>query len=72
MERTVTCPAGSPDCGYVSDGTHDQADWEHMHWEHRTCADCGREPRDGDSVTHLADCPRLQPGYVYPERRSAP
>jgi len=66
-----TCPAGSPDCGYVSDGTDDRADWEHMYWEHRTCTDCGSEPRDGDSVTHRAGCPRLQPGYVYPDRRSA-
>lgn len=63
----MTCPAGSEDCGYVSDGQNDQADWEHMYWEHQTCTECGREPRDGDSVTHAGTCPRLWPEYVYPE-----
>lgn len=59
------CPAGSPDCGYVSDGD-ETADWEHMHWEHQPCTDCPAVPRDGDSLTHSSNCPRLQPGYAYP------
>lgn len=61
----MSCPAGSWGCGYVSDG-NDQADWEHMYWEHRQCTDCGATPRDGDSVSHSLDCPRLRPDYVYP------
>jgi hypothetical protein len=59
------CPAGSPNCGYVSDGD-EQADTEHMRWEHSQCGECGATPRDGDSVTHSLSCPRLQPGYAYP------
>lgn len=71
MQDPGECPAGSPDCGYVSGGD-ERADWEHMYWEHRACADCGQEPRDGDSVTHSLSCPRLQPGYTYPPLRDDP
>jgi hypothetical protein len=67
----MTCPAGSSGCGYVSAGD-DRQDWEHMYWEHQRCADCGQAPRDGDSVTHRAACPRLMPGYKYPETGKQP
>ena len=68
-DETVTCPAGSPDCGYVGGGDSDEdrrADWEHMFWEHKPCTECPARPRDGDSLTHFSGCPRLQPGYRYP------
>lgn len=58
-------------CGYVSSGRdlHD-----HIVWEHQPCAGCGGKPHraesamydDNRAVTHKPDCPRLQPGYVYP------
>ena len=61
---------GSPcdfHCGYV--GPPDQDFRDHIIWEHRaSCTDCGA--RKGlerwSSLTHRLDCPRLQPGYVYP------
>ena len=55
--------ACSPGCGYVSSGLDL---WLHSAHEHKPCAECGRKPNGGDSVTHKPDCPRLQPGYIYP------
>ena len=48
------CPSG---CGYESSG---RDLLEHMKHEHARCPDCGRAP-------HKPDCPRLQPGYTYPD-----
>jgi hypothetical protein len=53
-------------CGYGSSG---RDLLEHEIWEHRTCADCGAGPGqylEIHAVTHRQDCPRLQPGYIYP------
>lgn len=54
-------------CGYVSSG-QDLA--EHVHYEHAPCPECGAgEGQDlrTCSLTHKLDCPRLQPGYTYPD-----
>lgn len=50
-------------CGYVSTG---RDLWEHVVHEHARCPECGREPIGVHAVSHEQDCPRLQPGYVYP------
>jgi hypothetical protein len=51
-------------CGYVSSGRDLR---EHIFWEHRPCTECGaRTTGRPESLTHRPDCPRLQPGYVYP------
>jgi len=53
-------------CGYVSSG---QDLWDHVFREHRTCTECGNAPsglHQDVAVTHEPDCPRLQPGYIYP------
>lgn len=54
-------------CGYVSTG-QDLAG--HVRYEHTPCPDCGAG-KDQDlrasSLTHGLDCPRLQPGYAYPD-----
>ena len=50
-------------CGYFS---QDQDLAEHMRYEHITCTECGRQPNGEYSVSHKPDCPRLQPGYIYP------
>ena len=55
------------DCGYV--GPRDRDFREHVCWEHQGhCAECGatKAPEPWQSLTHKPDCPRLQPGYVYP------
>jgi len=53
-------------CGYFSSG---QDLWNHVFREHIPCPECGNKP-DGERgeypVSHKPDCPRLQPGYVYP------
>jgi len=70
MTTTQTTETESPcdfHCGYV--GPDDQDFWNHMFWEHRTaCTECAATPPDPrwQSLTHEPDCPRLQPGYVYP------
>jgi hypothetical protein len=56
-------------CGYAD---HGQGLLDHELWEHRPCTECGRGGAEGRSldlhaVSHAPDCPRLQPGYVYPE-----
>ena len=56
-------------CGYVDQG---QGLLDHELWEHRPCTECGAGKDDGQhleicGLTHKSDCPRLQPGYVYPE-----
>jgi hypothetical protein len=52
-------------CGYVSDG---RDLLEHQQHEHAGCPDCGRTPVDRHTaVSHKQECPRLQPGYVYPD-----
>ncbi len=62
------------DCGYVGDGT-DVLD--HERYEHRPCPDCGggkdRSPEwlEIHAVSHRPGCVRLQPDYVYPDRRKA-
>ena len=50
-------------CGYVSSGLDL---WLHVMHEHARCPHCGNSPIGVHSVIHEADCPRLQPGYVYP------
>jgi hypothetical protein len=59
-EIEESCPAR---CGYVSSG---QDLLEHEMYEHVRCTECGRGPIGVHSVSHKPDCPRLQPGYVYP------
>lgn len=58
-------------CGYVSSG---QDLLNHMFWEHQaSCAECAAKAPDPQwqSLNHEPDCPRLQPGYVYPEATPA-
>ena len=50
-------------CGYVGSGLDL---WNHVFREHARCPHCGNNPHDGYAVSHKQDCPRLQPGYVYP------
>ena len=62
MSKEEECASG---CGYVSSG-RDLI--EHMRHEHARCPDCGRAPVGEDTaVSHKPDCPRLRPGYRYPE-----
>ncbi len=51
-------------CGYVS---HGRDLIEHMRYEHAQCTECGNDPIGVHSVSHEPDCPRLQPGYTYPD-----
>ena len=54
-------------CGYVSSG---QDLIDHERYEHRPCPECGAGPGQDLEIyglTHKLDCPRLRPGYVYPE-----
>jgi hypothetical protein len=52
-------------CGYFS---HGQDLLEHMRYEHTTCTECGaKAPEPPYSLTHRLSCPRLQPGYTYPD-----
>lgn len=54
-------------CGYVSSG-RDLI--EHEIHEHKPCPDCGNGPEQDlrtYSLAHKPDCPRLEPGYAYPE-----
>ena len=64
---TISAESESPcdfHCGYYSSGRDLH---EHIAWEHRDCAECGaKAPERPYSLTHRLDCPRLQPGYVYP------
>jgi hypothetical protein len=55
-------------CGYYSSG---RDLYDHVCWEHRDCTECGaKAPERPYSLTHRPDCPRLQPGYVYPSAGS--
>ena len=58
-------------CGYASSG---QDLINHERFEHQPCPECGAGADDGQdaiyvetSVSHRRDCPRLQPGYTYPD-----
>jgi hypothetical protein len=51
-------------CGYESSG---QDLLEHVMHEHRRCPHCGNEPMGCHAVSHNQACPRLEPGYRYPE-----
>jgi hypothetical protein len=55
-------------CGYSSSGRNLL---EHEMHEHARCPECGREPIGVHSVSHKPDCPRLRPGYAYPELPAA-
>ena len=57
------------DCGYYSTGLDL---WEHVFWEHRQCTECGCKPDGEYAVSHKSDCPRLQPGYAYPDTAGNP
>jgi hypothetical protein len=62
-------------CGYVGDGGED--DLDHELYEHIPCPDCGAGQGDGQdletcSLSHRKGCPRLEPGYTYPEHRQVP